>query len=147
MSKIQRINRVIKFKTKRKVYKDDASKFRPYLVLEFSNKEQKISTLFVSGSKSERLGAYAQYWIKDWKRCRFLKKESYVSIKYPVGLSLISSKIEKKIKQCPDQLSTCLEKWEFEKILSLQKNWKEENPEFISITLKEKDLEDTKKLR
>lgn len=141
MNKLSRINRIIKFSTERKIYDDNANKFRPHLVWEFNNKEQKIGTLFISDSLNERLSAWAQHWIRNWQRCRLLKKESYVSIKYPLELSLSSSRIEQKISQCPDK-SFCLEEEEFEEILCLIREWNEENPEFIPITLKEKELEE-----
>jgi|SRR6185312_6570996 len=139
MSKLSRISRVIKFSTKRKIYDDDASKFRPYLTVEFENKEQSLSTLFISTRLTSRRSIYSQYYVK--KRGRCLSEESYVNIKFLLKLSLSSAKVEKKIKQCYHCSPACLEKEEFEEIVSLQEIWAKNNQEISPITLKEKDLE------
>ncbi|WNE40781.1 MAG: hypothetical protein mread185_000238 [Mycoplasmataceae bacterium] len=139
MNKLSRISRIIRFKTERKIYDDDASKNRPHLVLEFFNKEFEISILFVS-AKEERKGLWKQYSIKERGLC--LPNESFVNIKSPINLSLASRKIEKKIEQCYKCSPFCLQEPEFSIILNLQNVWKLSNSDVKIFTLKDKDLEE-----
>jgi hypothetical protein len=125
MKRLSCINRIIKFASKKKIYYDDLSKFRPYLVLEFNSKEKKIGTLFITTRPSNRISLWKQYTIrieenkKRKKRPCFINRESYINIK-PLIWLLLSSQISKKIKKCYHCFPSCLTDKEFMDITNLQ---------------------------